>query len=120
MLIRLVSSISYIVLPPVFSWWLSTCMRSVTVSILSVHANVSLLLSVYDWTAAGTFNEKIKVPFIAWGFVGLLASDLLVFFTTSYWRERIYALFVGTHVVCVILLLGSVRFRSYSARVLGN
>lgn len=48
-------------------------------------------------------------PWISWGFVGLVAADLLAFFTTKFWRERIYALFVGTHVVCVILLLGSVR-----------
>lgn len=41
--------------------------------------------------------------------VGLVCIDILAFFSTSFWRNKYYNVFLVSHVIAVVGLLASVR-----------
>ena len=50
----------------------------------------------------------MKHPNAIWGTVALICVDMIVFFSTQYWRQRAYNLFLSTHIVCFILVMPAV------------
>ncbi|ESK85768.1 putative iron reductase [Moniliophthora roreri MCA 2997] len=68
-------------------------------------ANIHCLGYFYSWTLLGIFSQAIKAPTAYWGLIALICLDLLYFFSTSFWRQNAYNMFISTHVVCAILLL---------------
>jgi len=63
---------------------------------------------VYKWSLKGTFTQSIKLPHVIWGTIALVCLDMIVFFSTQYWRQKAYNLFLSTHIVCFILLMPAV------------
>lgn len=41
--------------------------------------------------------------------VALVASDIFVIFSTSFWRKRFYNCFIALHVVAIVIFLVGVR-----------
>lgn len=64
--------------------------------------------SVYKWSAEGTFTQSIKLPMVVWGFVGLVCVDILYVFSTPFWRQRAYNVFLSSHFIGFGLLLPAV------------
>ncbi|KAK7438029.1 hypothetical protein VKT23_018197 [Stygiomarasmius scandens] len=72
-------------------------------AVLSV--NVHAFYYLYKWLMAATFQESIAKPSNTWGLVGLICLDCLFFFSTAFWRQKAYNIFLMTHIPSVILLL---------------
>lgn len=58
---------------------------------------------VYKWSLAGTFMTDIAEPKFIHGLIALLGLDLLVFFSTAWWRENCYNIFMFSHIVGFIM-----------------
>ncbi|KAL0579891.1 hypothetical protein V5O48_002138 [Marasmius crinis-equi] len=67
-------------------------------------ANVHGIGYLYKFTAAGTFQESIAKPANYWGLIALICMDCLFFFSTAFWRQKAYNIFISTHVSSLILL----------------
>lgn len=63
-----------------------------------------VVLLVYEWSIAGDFQKKISSPSTIYGFITLLGVDLIVIFSTSFWRRKAYNVFVVTHVTGFIMV----------------
>lgn len=51
----------------------------------------------------------MAMPANARATVGLVCIDILAFFSTSFWRNRYYNIFLVSHVIAVVGLFASVR-----------
>lgn len=70
-------------------------------------------LTVYKWCLEGEVSQKISQPFVQWGIVALACFDLLGFFSIRWVRSKSYNLFIGTHVVGLIVVLIGVGGSNY-------
>jgi ferric-chelate reductase len=68
-----------------------------------------LFSAVYEYTLDGTFIENLKKPSNAWGWAALVCTDVIVLFSTSFWRKNAYNIFFSTHVISFFILLPAVR-----------
>ncbi|KAF8811101.1 hypothetical protein BYT27DRAFT_7221556 [Phlegmacium glaucopus] len=68
-------------------------------------ANIHALYHFYIWSLAGTAARRFAQPHIIWGTVALACLDLIFFFSTQYWRQRAYNLFLTTHIIGFMLIL---------------
>ncbi|TFK96091.1 ferric reductase like transmembrane component-domain-containing protein [Pterulicium gracile] len=66
--------------------------------------NVHALGYIYKWLLSGTFSETAMRPSVIYGWVALVAVDMLALFSTSYMRRRFYGMFIFTHIVGVLAL----------------
>jgi len=76
--------------------------------VLVLSVNIHGLGYIYLWSLEGEFMKKIAVPTNYWGFIGLICADMLVFFSTSFWRTKAYNLFLSTHIFSVSLILPAI------------
>ena len=60
--------------------------------------------TVYKWTVAGIFVHKLQTPNLAFGFIGLIAINVLFFFSTAFWRRKFYNIFLFSHILGIITL----------------
>ncbi|KAH8823322.1 hypothetical protein DL96DRAFT_270256 [Flagelloscypha sp. PMI_526] len=70
-----------------------------------VCVNIHGLGYVYSWSLDGTFSQRITAPQSTWGMVGLVAANVLFFFSTSFWRSKAYNIFLTTHMIGWVLLV---------------
>ncbi|KAF8154708.1 hypothetical protein B0H34DRAFT_717545 [Crassisporium funariophilum] len=68
-------------------------------------ANVHSLHYFYQWSLDGTFKQSMKRSNSIWGLVALICIDMIFFFSTAYWRQRAYNLFLTTHIFGFIFVL---------------
>ncbi|KIM43579.1 hypothetical protein M413DRAFT_25919 [Hebeloma cylindrosporum] len=68
-------------------------------------ANIHALHYFYKWSLKGTFTQSIKLPFAIWGIVTITCFNMIVFFSTQYWRQRAYNLFLATHIIGFIVIM---------------
>ena len=66
-------------------------------------------LVVYQWCLEGTFMLNMTHSFTRWGLVGLIAIDVMAFFSTSFWRRKAYNVFLASHIIGFTILLPAVR-----------
>lgn len=59
---------------------------------------------VYEWTLQGIVTKRIMTNDVAFGFVGLIAMDVLLLFSVSFWRRRFYNVFLFAHILGIIFL----------------
>ena len=59
---------------------------------------------VYYWASIGILAQKIQTTAVAFGVLGLIALDILFFFSTAFWRRRFYNVFLFSHTVGIIFL----------------
>lgn len=64
---------------------------------------------VYKWLLESVFMETIAKPRFYWGLIGMICFDCLFFFSTAWWRQNAYNVFLGTHIVSFSLLFPAVR-----------
>lgn len=69
---------------------------------------------VYVWSLTGTFQQNIRRPSSIWGLVALICVDLIFFFSTSFWRQKAYNIFLVTHIIGFILVLPAVSLPFFS------
>ena len=50
-------------------------------------------------------SQKFTNSETRWGLIALISVNLMWFFSTQYWRERAYNIFLRTHIVGVMLAL---------------
>jgi len=72
-------------------------------------------LLVYKWSLAGTFSTSIRHPQNVWGLASLIFLDVLWVFSLSFFRRRMYNVFLMTHVLCFSLILPGV---GYAAQII--
>ncbi|KAF7419392.1 hypothetical protein PC9H_001981 [Pleurotus ostreatus] len=77
---------------------------------LVLAVNVHSVGYFYKWSAEGTFTQSIKLPMVVWGFVGLVCVDILYVFSTPFWRQRAYNVFLSSHFIGFGLLLPACWF----------
>ncbi|KAF9465886.1 hypothetical protein BDZ94DRAFT_1188404 [Collybia nuda] len=68
-------------------------------------ANIHSIGYFYRWSLAGNFMIQIKRPQTIWALVALVCFDSMTLFSTLYWRQRAYNVFIATHVIGVALVL---------------
>ncbi|KAI9566156.1 ferric reductase like transmembrane component-domain-containing protein [Boletus coccyginus] len=73
--------------------------------LMVIGANVHAIGFIYQWSLAGDISQIITQPFARWGIVALVCFDLLGFFSIQWVRTNYYNLFLGTHVVGLIVAL---------------
>ncbi|KAF8443879.1 hypothetical protein L210DRAFT_3099451 [Boletus edulis BED1] len=73
--------------------------------LMVIGANVHALGTIYKVTLLGLIPEMLAMPYIRWGLVSLAAFDILGIFSIKYIRTKSYNLFLGTHVVGLIVAL---------------
>ncbi|OBZ77685.1 Ferric reductase transmembrane component 3 [Grifola frondosa] len=74
--------------------------------LLVLALNIHAMGYFYKWSLAGTFQETIAKPEFTWGLVGLVAADLLYFFSLGFFRQKVYnSVFLTSHIVSAIILL---------------
>ncbi|TFY68805.1 hypothetical protein EVJ58_g796 [Rhodofomes roseus] len=66
--------------------------------------NVHSLGFLYKWSIEGTLSQNLT-PNIIWGFVALVAVDILYFLSLQILRELLYPVFYFSHVLAAIILL---------------
>ena len=66
------------------------------------------LALVYQWSLAGTFEQSMKLPNVIWGTVALICLDMIVFFSTQWWRQKAYNIFLSTHIIGFIIVMPAV------------
>ena len=66
-------------------------------------------LVVYRWCLEGTLMWHMTHSYTRWGLVGLIAMDVMAFFSTSFWRRRAYNVFLASHIIGFSILLPAVR-----------
>lgn len=59
---------------------------------------------VYSWAKQGTLVHKLETTPIAFGLLGLIAMDLLFFFSTAFWRKRFYNIFLFSHTIGIVFI----------------
>ncbi|KAH9944662.1 iron reductase [Amylocystis lapponica] len=68
--------------------------------------NVHAIGCMFVITAEGSFWARLAAsPNIAWGFVGLIAADILFLFSTSVVRQMCYPVFYVSHVFTALFIL---------------
>lgn len=67
---------------------------------------------VYKWSLAGTFTATISKPVYTWGLVALICMDFLFFFSTSFFRNNAYNLFLATHIISFSILLPALWYHT--------
>ena len=68
------------------------------------------MCAVYSFSAEGSFWAKLaEDASFRWGFLALIAIDLLCLLSTSIVRELCYPLFYVSHVLLGMIFLGGVR-----------
>ncbi|KAF8880563.1 hypothetical protein BD779DRAFT_1788575 [Infundibulicybe gibba] len=82
--------------------------------IVVLAVNVHAIGYIYRWSLAGTVITAFKRPTTAWALVALLCLDCLLVFSTAYWRQKSYNLFISTHIICFILLLPAIYLHKKS------
>ena len=60
---------------------------------------------VYYWSIHGTVSQKFALSQNIWGLTALICFNMMFFFSTQYWRERAYNIFLRIHIVGVIFAL---------------
>ncbi|KIM41657.1 hypothetical protein M413DRAFT_409883 [Hebeloma cylindrosporum] len=73
--------------------------------IVVLAANIHSLHYFYLWSLQGTLAESMKGSHAIWGTVALICLDMIVFFSTEYWRQKAYNLFLTTHIIGFILVM---------------
>lgn len=68
-------------------------------------ANIHSIHYFYVWSLTGTFQQNILRPSSIWGLITLICVDLIFFFSTSFWRQKAYNIFLVTHIIGFILIL---------------
>ena len=66
--------------------------------------------SVYEWTFQGILVKKLLTNMVSFGFVGLVALDILLLFSVGFWRRRFYNVFLFAHILGIIFLPVGVAF----------
>ncbi|KAF9055495.1 hypothetical protein BDZ89DRAFT_1125231 [Hymenopellis radicata] len=80
-------------------------MHRIAGMIMVVAVNVHGMGYIYKWLINEVFSEQIAVPSNYWGLIGLIACDILYFFSTEFWRKKAYNVFLGSHIGGFSLLL---------------
>ncbi|KAF9479536.1 hypothetical protein BDN70DRAFT_688824 [Pholiota conissans] len=73
--------------------------------IVLIAANLHSLRYLYSWSLNGTLAEEFKDPETIWGLIALLCIDIIFFFSTAYWRQKAYNIFLGSHILGFVLVL---------------
>ncbi|TFK37001.1 hypothetical protein BDQ12DRAFT_608543 [Crucibulum laeve] len=68
-------------------------------------ANIHSIYYFYKWSLAGTFVASMQRSSNAWGMVALVCVDMLFFFSTAFWRQKAYNIFISTHIIGFVLVL---------------
>lgn len=58
---------------------------------------------------AGDWTENIKITWIRWGLVALVAIDILFFLALHFIRQHYYNVFYVSHSIALVVLLVAVR-----------
>ncbi|KAI0946789.1 hypothetical protein AcW1_010148 [Taiwanofungus camphoratus] len=66
--------------------------------------NVHAIGYFYSWSIDGTFRKHLQ-PSIIWGFVGLVAVDLLFLLSLSVFRQMFFHAFYATHIITAGVIL---------------
>ncbi|TCD60527.1 hypothetical protein EIP91_009935 [Steccherinum ochraceum] len=80
--------------------------------LLVLCCNVHTLGYFYEWALEGTVAENMALPKNARATFGLVCIDMLAFFSTSFWRNRYYNVFLVTHVIAVVGVVSSICMHS--------
>jgi len=71
--------------------------------LVAIAASIHVIGYFYKWSLAGTFQEHIQKPMFLNGFLSLMGLNLLVFFSTAFWRQRCYNVFMFSHIAGMIM-----------------
>ncbi|KAH9944663.1 iron reductase [Amylocystis lapponica] len=69
--------------------------------------NVHGIAYMFVFTSEGSFWKPLAKPDMMWGFIGLIAADILFLLSTSIVRQVCYPLFYVSHVLMAGLFLGA-------------
>ncbi|KAG7086865.1 hypothetical protein E1B28_002786 [Marasmius oreades] len=75
--------------------------------IVVLSANIHALGYLYQWTMLGIIKTSVKTRMAFWGIIALICLDCLYFFSTSFWRNKAYRVFLSTHVLSMVILIPS-------------
>ncbi|KIY52167.1 hypothetical protein FISHEDRAFT_35808 [Fistulina hepatica ATCC 64428] len=75
--------------------------------VLVVSANVHAAGFIYKWALAGTLSKDLAEAEIMYGLIGLTCMDVLLVFSTEYWRKTFYNIFLASHVAGFSVLLAA-------------
>ncbi|KAL0576626.1 hypothetical protein V5O48_005356 [Marasmius crinis-equi] len=75
--------------------------------VIVLAANIHGLGYLYQWTILGIAKSALKAPTAYWGLIALICLDFLYFFSTPFWRNKAYRIFLSTHIFSMILLVPS-------------
>jgi ferric-chelate reductase len=84
--------------------------------VVLVLVNAHALGFFYKWFIAKQFRENISQPKNSAGLVALICIDSLFFFSTKFWRQKAYTVFVTTHILSLTVLLFALSFHYEGAR----
>ncbi|KAI9455090.1 hypothetical protein BJY52DRAFT_685195 [Lactarius psammicola] len=73
--------------------------------LIVIAANFHSLGHIYESSLNINLQARPYTPEYIWGLVALGIWDLLLAFTWSFMREKMYSLFLVTHVICVVVSL---------------
>ncbi|TEB36637.1 hypothetical protein FA13DRAFT_1762022 [Coprinellus micaceus] len=73
--------------------------------VIVLASNIHSLYYIYKWTANGTFLAKLAIPKFFWGFVFLIAMDVMFVFSIEYFRRKTYQLFFWSHTIGTIAMI---------------
>lgn len=70
-------------------------------------ADLHCVFYFYRWTMTESFTENLARPTNAWGFVALFFMNVMIIFSTDFWRQNAYNVFLWTHTISIIVVLPS-------------
>ncbi|KAK2460219.1 hypothetical protein APHAL10511_007754 [Amanita phalloides] len=73
-------------------------------------ANVHAIGFLYRWTNNNTIRSAFRKRSNRWGLVVLIFLDIVLVFSTSYWRKRAYNVFRFTHFVGYLFIIPALYF----------
>lgn len=104
-----------VLLSPSISWTVDRrrCERarnrlSYVVDMLSMSGSCPLIMPVYKWSLNGNMSTNLAKQSNTWGLVCLISVDLILIFSTSFWRTKSYNIFLTTHFAGYVVLIPSV------------
>jgi len=69
----------------------------------------------YEWSIAGTLQEHIQQPTFIYKIIALQGLNILAIFSTAYWRQKHYNVFMFSHIVGMIMFFTGVCLHAPAA-----
>ncbi|KAH9482731.1 Ferric/cupric reductase transmembrane component B [Psilocybe cubensis] len=82
--------------------------------IVVLTTNIHTFHWVYKWSLAGTFSTKLKQPSNMWALIATCCFNLIFLFSTAYWRQKAYTLFLSSHIIGFSLVLPAIYMHKKS------